>query len=630
VAFHRAHKDFALNERAPGVGFARRSNAGAVMRLQRAAGNQAVKRVLARNPRKPYQHQWENPALVETIYPARDIMLKKFVNMYREIELGDMTDPAERKKLVDSTRAAMQQEIEKLKSSASPSKKDLARIKELELILKRGESNGDKAWRDAVDWERKHHADPLAGDKLMEEVKRLFGTSGVPDWLKPMVLDYSGMRYKSAHGSYYSPVRLLYLIERQRGTWSKARAEETEKAAEAHKAKVTEWETGGKKGRKPAAPKKIKEAASETAALGMSSEDAIARLEKMREAGEIPDWAWHKIVRLTELRTWYADTGWESTDAEKHAADNFWDPVMTAWTGKERIGNLGRGITGWRSEIHRRNALITTRMVCNELSEATQRQRGIELVGGISKNAEQYVKAAGQTPGAYFKQPSSLADFKPGAGLFWVNRSLWEATEPDDSNKVRAIAGAKFPMPPPPEYVSEWKAWKEEQTSYEKNLKAWERKSKAAKTDEQKAKLGEAPKKPDKAEPQYLYKDRKLLPNDGEVVHGWTYTVKVGQPITRTKDGVTHWLRWQHQATVLRAMPDGRIFTFETTDALEGSAKLGVSGFGVRTLDALSIPGVFVGYIPGEGEVVETPATETSTPTEVPMVPVPMLQALPS
>jgi hypothetical protein len=104
------------------------------------------------------------------------------------------------------------------------------------------------------------------------------------------------------------------------------------------------------------------------------------------------------------------------------------------------------------------------------------------------------------------------------------------------------------------------------------------------------------------------------------VVNGWTYKVKVGEPITRTGDGVTHWLRWQHQATVLRAMPDGRIFTFETTDALAGSAHLGVSGFAVRTLESLSIPGVFVGYIPGEGEVVEAAPTSNGNGAMSPVV----------
>jgi hypothetical protein len=53
---------------------AARSPIASVLALQRTAGNAATGRLLARSPRKPYQHQWENPALQETIYPARELM----------------------------------------------------------------------------------------------------------------------------------------------------------------------------------------------------------------------------------------------------------------------------------------------------------------------------------------------------------------------------------------------------------------------------------------------------------------------------------------------------------------------------------------------------------------------------
>ena len=610
-----------------------------VLALQRAAGNAATVRVLARDKRKPYTHQWENPALLETIYPARETMLKKFVSMYREIELAEITDPVERQKVIDQTRAAMQKELDRLKALAEPSKQEATRVKELEVALKKGATDSSRAFNDAIRWEREHRTDGMAMDKLLDEVRRLFGTSGVPDWLEPMVLDYAGMRYKSAHGSYYSPVRLLWFVERYKGTWDTAR---TTDAADAHAGAVKAWEAKGSKGKAPKL-KEVKKSAAEKSAATMDPALAIGKLEAMRNAGEIPDWAWHKVVRLTELRTYYADTGWEDDKLEKpagDAADAMWTKVFGDWTGKESIGDIGYGITGWREEIKRRNALVTTRMVCNELSEATQVQRGVKLKGGISRNAQQYVDETAKSKGAYFKQPASLADFKPGAALFWVNKSAWEVKEPDDSNKVRHIPGAEYPMPPPPEYVAAWKAWdtsdagkeyKKAKKAYEKDKKSWDdQHSKAdaaltkAKTEEQREKaktakgaIGAEPAKPGDTQPEY--KEPALLPADGAVVNGWTYSVKPAEAITRTNGTETHWLRWQHQATVLKAMPDGRIFTFETTDALAGAAHLGVSGFAVRTLSDLSRPGVFVAYIP---TAAESAAAEQPAPTAAPVAPV--------
>ena len=565
-----------------------------VLALQRSIGNAATRRLLARSPRKPYQHQWENPDLVATIYPAREAMLRKFVTMYREIELADIKDPEERKAAA-------------------------ARLKE--------------------------GTDALKDDALMAEVKRLLATKGAPEWLGPLVLDYAGMRYKSAHGSYYSPVRLVYFYEQAKGTWASEAAKENAAQDAAHDAKVAEWEAADpkKRGKKPAKPKAIKTSTAEKAAPGMAADAAVAKLEALHDAGQIPEWAWHKIVRLTELRIWYAGTDWEDTAAEKPTGtpqDAVWVKALADWTGDKAVGGLGYGITGWRREIQRRNALVTTRMVCNELSEATQRSRGISLQGGISKNARQYIGSAG-TPGAYFKRPSSPDDFKPGAALFWIDDTRWEAKEPDDSNKVYGIPGVtEYPMPITPEYISAWTAWdksdagkayKKSDAEYKKAQKAYDAKvvkdkaaAKKLKVEYDPATSGTAPVKPVSDAPEYL--EGKVLPRDGEVSNGWTYTVKAGQPITRSKDGVTHWMRWRHQATVLKAMPGNRIFTFETTDALAGSAHLGVSGFAERSLGSLSKPGVFVGYLPNADEVAAARAAAADEETDPFASPVDMIK----
>jgi hypothetical protein len=626
-----------------------RAPLASVLALQRSAGNAVTRRVLARSPRKPYQHQWENPALLETIYPAREVMLKKFVSIYRELELRDLTDPAARKQVIEQTRAAMQAEIDKLKALPEPSKQDQARIAELESVLKRGQASTDKAFEDAVSWERRNRADPLAGAALMTEVKRLFGSGSVPAWLQPMVLDYAGMRYKSAHNTYFSPVRLWFMLQRARGNWTKARETDTAAADEAYKKRVAEWEAKDpnprKRGKAPAKPKAVKESAAERAALGMTPDEALAQIEKLHDAGEIPEWAWHKIVRLTELRTWYAEAGWEddSKETPPPAADPALVKALKDWTGDEYIGGLSYGSTSWRSEIHRRNTLITTRMVCDQLSEATQRQRGVDLEGGISKNAQGYVDAAeaGAKPGAkkgitgaYFRRPEKLEDLRPGAALFWVENGEWAVKKPDGSNMVLAVADATYPMPVPPEYVAEWttwrasdagKAWAAADAAYKKDKRAWDQAKKTwdakaakAKTPDDKAKLPAAPVEPAKpTDTQPAYTERPVLPKDGEQVNGWTYAVKPGQPITRTKDGVTHWMTWKHQATVVRTMPDGRVFTFETVIEKVAGVEHHGAGFGVRSLGELQKPGIFVGYMPGE--VDAPPAAPAAKPATLPI-----------
>lgn len=71
-----------------------------------------------------------------------------------------------------------------------------------------------------------------------------------------------------------------------------------------------------------------------------------------------------------------------------------------------------------------------------------------------------------------------------------------------------------------------------------------------------------------------------------------------GRPITRTKDGVTHWMRWLHHAT----MPDGRVFVLETTDSGIPSAG-SVSGFTVHSVaELVGDRRVLVGFMPGTAD----------------------------
>jgi hypothetical protein len=583
-----------------------------VLALQRSAGNAAVGTLLARHPApsrrrvlaRNGKHQWENPALVDTIYPAREAMLRRFVDLYRELEVMDMSDPDEIAATVEQTRAAMQAELARLDGLGAHTKDEAAKVRELAKIVERGVKLAD-----ALRWRRERPiGDTLSGDELMAEVTRLFGTDAVPDWLEPLVLDYAGMRYRSAHRSYYSPVRLLYLIEDQRGTWAAQRAADQDAAKAQYDLELSVWESKPRKGRgkRPRRPRRVKVALGERLALEMAAEDAAAKLEAMRDAGGIPDWAWHTIVRLTELRVTHAGPDWEDTSKETpDPADTFWIAVLKAWTGKHRVGTLGYGVTGWRAEMQRRNALVTTRMVCNELAEASQRQRGVKLAGGISRNASQYAAARGG--GAWFRNVDAPGDLLPGATLFWVDPRRWAATRPDASNMVRAVDGVRYRMPATDEYIAAFKAWQIERRSFAAAAKAWEKQRRKAERKRGKARaqaladVGPRPAAgPD--EPHMLLTELSVA-DDGHVdEHDWTYAVVAGEPITRSRGGVTQWMRWRHQATVLRVLPDGRVFTLETLDAEPGpDVKLSASGFRTRRLEDLRRQRALVGFIPEAG-----------------------------
>lgn len=408
-----------------------------------------------------------------------------------------------------------------------------------------------------------------------------------PVWLQYMIVHYSGMRYKSAHGSWADPKDLLVRLridEVKKAQAALSDADVTAQCAE----KIAQYE--GTSSNKPALAKATEKVWKDKVALHMqgvkangpktkraglaalveeeikyeymtmTAEQAATKLEAMKD--QLPAWAWKWIVMLTPLRVNHVTAeGWETFTPEEDKirfADTKLYPIFSKWASD----NTGM----WRLEHGRSHELIVTRAVCNETAEHAQHIRGHLPPGGLTDNAARYVKlAAEKTPGAYFIRPYSAEHYTQGASIFWLRYvnsepSQWQIPKAtQDSNGVGLVPAEFFGKRPKP-------------------------------------------------------KGGKNVPPP---TAPWEYK-NGGMTRTRTtidaeKKKVTQnqWLRWIHEATVIEVVETADntyVYTFETSlpDDFRGASCLGVFRNTLRwNLDDGSEDNYnrsFVGFVP-EGQV---------------------------
>jgi hypothetical protein len=404
-----------------------------------------------------------------------------------------------------------------------------------------------------------------------------------PLWLQYMVVHFSGMRYKSAHGSWADPKDLLVRLRLAEVQKVQAALSDTDVAARCAQ-KVAQYE--GSDPNKPALARTTDKAWRDKIALQMpgikaggpktkraslaalseqearyefltlTTEQALAKLVAMKP--QLPAWAWKWIVMLTSLRVNYVTApGWETFTPEEDKI-RFADPLYPLFS-KWASDNIGM----WRPEHGRTQEIIVTRAVCNETAEHAQHIRGHLPPGGLTDNAARYVKlAAEKAPGAYFIHPTGAQHYTQGASIFWLRYvnsqpSAWQIPKPTPDSSGVGLAPASV--------------------------------------------KGARPGGGKNAAP---------------VVAPWTYQ---GGGFTRTrttfdaqKKPVTQnqWLRWIHEATVIEVVDtaDGTyVYTFETSlpDDFAGTSCLGVFRNSLRwNLDDGSEDNYnrsFVGYVP-EGQ----------------------------
>jgi hypothetical protein len=425
--------------------------------------------------------------------------------------------------------------------------------------------------------------------QLLSEIRQRFEKEPkrFPTWLQYMVIHFSGMRYKSAHGSWADPKDLLVRLRVDEVRKAQATLSDADVAAKCAE-KIAQYEGADLK--KPALANASEKAWKDKVAMhmkgvkangpktkraglaalveeeakyefmSMTTDQALVKLEAMKD--QLPAWAWKWIVMLTSLRVNHVTApGWETFTPEEDKirfADTKLYPIFSKWASD----NTGM----WRPEHGRTHEVIVTRAVCNETAEHSQHIRGHLPPGGLTENAARYVKlAAEKTPGCYFIKPTGAEHYTQGASIFWLRYvnsapSQWQVPKStQDSNGVGLI---------PKEYLGNRPAPKGGKNA------------------------------PPPAAP-WAYKG-------GGMTRSRTTLDAQKKQVTQNQ-----WLRWIHEATVIEVVDtaDGTyVYTFETSlpDDFAGTSCLGVFRNTLRwNLDDGSEDNYnrsFVGYAP-EGQV---------------------------
>lgn len=311
--------------------------------------------------------------------------------------------------------------------------------------LPRVTSHGQMTVESLVRWEmldRRNELDKLSHDQLVLMIQERFhgDLEQYRPWLKYMVFHYSGMRYKSAHGSWADPKTLLTMLIREfleddvrnmdEASITKA-CDEAVIELEGIKANTTNTRRIGELNRQIA---QLKFFNRPKALLGHLTDKEVVKIEnytdqevikELEEARakhpELPSWMWQEIEKFTPLKLKTQDEGWEKTSPERwDFEDRRWREILDIWQRQD--------VTGWRAKHRNSLDLIVTRAVCNEIAEHIQHLRGVVPGAGLTAKPRFYLKMDQKTKHlpdgdpnkAYFKYPKKADDFKTGASILWM------------------------------------------------------------------------------------------------------------------------------------------------------------------------------------------------------------------
>jgi len=383
------------------------------------------------------------------------------------------------------TRSQSEARLTKLREDLEQLDIDIRKI-QVEMETQEGERMGQFAasqavtLRDLVSGKLEAYQDGLAHKdqtQLLEEIIQEFvqAPARYPLWLQYMVVHFSGMRYKSAHGSWADPRDLLialriHAVEKEMTVDNDIIQARCLSKLEGYRGTEKTDEDSDDPGMKFQAPKLAQvsdpnlKARLETHLEGLESsnpyrqrralmnlrideesygvedlpeEEVLSELEEMK--GDLPDWMWKEIVKLTQLRlTEVTSADWEELtpkeqEEQRQRESGDYREIMNKW----KRSNL----TGWREEHDRSNRMIVTRAVCNEVAEHIQHLRGLSPPGGLAAKPEWYLrkerdpKLAALSRKPYFIKPHLAKDFRPGASILWLRfvdsqPNAWQIAHP--------------------------------------------------------------------------------------------------------------------------------------------------------------------------------------------------------
>ncbi len=293
-----------------------------------------------------------------------------------------------------------------------------------------------------------------------------------PVWLQYMVIHFSGMRYRSAHGSWADPRDLLVnlgafdindefknkddaaiasLCEARLAMYDplsaplvaqssggpEVKLPKLAQAVESHwRARVSEHVHGMASARSYDRRKaliNLRLDEDEYEIESLSSEQAGQMLKARQD--EFPDWMWKEIVRLTPLRTQEVDNNQWETGGPTPVNPKVGQVMDTRRWNEFRqtlIEWKQNNVTGWREENAASNELVVASAVCNEVAEHIQHIRGNTPPGGLSPKPLWYLKN-----GTLIKASADPADYKVGSSILWLN---FENDEPGPWCRAGAIA----------------------------------------------------------------------------------------------------------------------------------------------------------------------------------------------
>ena len=443
--------------------------------------------------------------------------------------------------------------------------------------------------REALRWQVLNYQkelENLSHDELVERVwERLTSEPArFENWLRYMVIHFSGMRYRSAHASWADPKFLLELLTRERlweeiqsldeAALQKACQEATAQLEEERQnltdpvkihavdqliARLSFWNP-----RRALLDYSMARCIAEIQSLPDDERVILGQLETLRKQMEargdsLPEWVWSEITKYTQLRLKTQEKDWEAISPERWKNENWrWREILDSW---ER-----RDITGWRKRHQETLDLIVTRAVCNEIAEHIQHLRGLIPFAGLTGKPKWYLNwqekykktAAGDGAQAYLVQAPQEEHFVNGASILWLD---WVDKQPNAWQIAMPLPG--YNIPPGDVRIPRSKTANSVEWSFHQVGNSFVR----------------IRRKPTIRELRQQGRSEREIE-------------AIREEMRQNGGFVQNYLRWTHEATVIEVveMLDGKfVLTFET----------GQIGVVLRRLsDLVGNPKVFVGFIP--------------------------------